>query len=278
MRISGVRGSIDPTSVADMWMRTRPRDESRTNQMEMWEVVGLLSDNRTNAFLVINKDTSMPAERILYRKKTCGGLLACSGEENPDLVFGGISTDESKSRFEFVAFRAHGAIFGEVHLFPSALIYDNNDRAMLFGIVQHELRHYMDFLDNDRKPIETDYLHRSADGYELDVDAYSRNITEMRAHADQAANLLRIMGGAENAKKAIKGSQVGSMMVSDMKDAMMAFIDALDAENRAAGLKEYSDPPAAVARSEDQDVRALVGHLERMCEVMRFSNNVRQKR
>jgi len=85
------------------------------------------------------------------------------------------------------------------------------------------------------------------------------------------------MGGAENAKKAIKGSHFGSMMISEMTDALMAFIDALDAENRAAGVKEAIDPPAAVVRSEDHDVRALVGHLERMCEVMKFSNNVRQK-
>jgi hypothetical protein len=278
MRITGVRGSIDPTSVADMWMRSRPRGEDRTNQMEMWEITGLLSDNRTNAFLMTSKNAEMPAERILYRKKTCGSLLVCSADDNPDLAFGGISTDESKSRFEFVAFRMHGAVFGEVHIFPSTLVYGNDDRAMLFGIIQHELRHYMDFLDNGRKPIETDYIHKSADGYELDVDSYARNITEMRAHADQAANLLRIMGGAENAKKAIKGSHFGSMMISEMTDAMMAFIDALDEENKKAGVKEAIDPPAAVVRSEDQDVRALVGHLERMCEVMRFSNNVRQKR
>lgn len=271
-----IKGSIDPVSVADMWMRSRPRGDDRTNQMEMWEVVGLLSDNRTNAFLIRNKDASMPEERVLYRKSACGNLLACSGDDNPDLAFAGIST--SRPRFEFVAFRRNDSVLGEVHLFPSPLTYRNDDRAMLFGIVQHELRHHMDFLDNGRMPIETDYLHRSSDGYELDVDAYSRNITEMRAHADQAAALLRIMGGAENAKKAIRESQFGSMMVSDMTDAMMAFIEALDKENESAVARESIDPPAIVAKSEDHDVRKLVGHLERMCEVMRFSNNVRRKR
>ncbi len=257
-------------------MRSRPQGEDRTNQMEMWEITGLLSDNRTNAFLIANKNSEMPAERTLYKKKTCGGLLVCPGEDNPDLTYGGISTEEP--RFEFVTLKMNGTFFGEVNLFPSALVYYNDDRAMLFGIIQHELRHYMDFLDNNRTPIKTDYVQKTSDGYEIDLDAYARNITEMRAHADQAANLIRIMGGAENAKKTIRASSFGSMMISEMTDAMMAFIDALDAENKAAGVNEAIDPPAAVVRSEDHEVRALVGHLERMCEVMRFSNNVRKKR
>lgn len=272
-----IKGTIDPTSVADMWMRSRPRGEDRTSQMGMWEIVGLLSDNRTNAFLIVNKDQGMPVERVLYRRQACGSLLVCSGDEHTDLAFGGISTDASKSRFEFISFRGSERIYGELHLFPAAMIYENDDRALLFGIVQHELRHYMDFIDNGRRPIETNYLHKAAGGYELDIDAYSRNITEMRAHADQAANLMRIMGGAENAKKAIRESQIGAMMISDMTDAMMAFIEALDKENKSAEASESVDPQAVVVNSEDHDVRRLVGHLVRMCEVMKFSNNIRRK-
>lgn len=270
-----IKGRIDPPSVADMWMRSRPQGESRTNQMEMWSIVGMISDNDSNIRMLLSRDKT--SEKVLYKKKTCGGLLACPGDENPDLAHAGIVADASKSRFEFLSFVMRGGYFGEVYFFPAPMAYAMDDRAMLFGIIQHELRHYMDFLDNGRKPIETDYLSQTQGGYELDVDAYARNITEMRAHADQAASLLRIMGGAENAKKAIRESHFGAMMVSDMSEAMMAFIDALDREN-ASAVAESIDPPAIVARSEDHEVRKLVGHLERMCEAMKFSNNLRSKR
>lgn len=271
-----IKGQIDPTSVADMWMRSRPRGDGRVNQMEMWQLVGILSDNKTNIDMAIDKG-GPAGEKTLYNKKTCGGLLACPGDQNPDLSLGGIAKDPAMSRFEFQSFRKGVAFFGELHFFPAPMRYANDDRAMLFGIVQHELRHYMDFLDNERRPIETGYLRDSAGGYELDLDAYSRNITEMRAHADQAAELLRIMGGAENAKKAIRESQFGLMMVSELSEAMMAFIDALDRQNGSVAA-EAAEPTAVVVRSEDHEVRRLVGHLERMCEVMKFSNNVGPKK
>jgi hypothetical protein len=277
MRITGVRGSIDPTSVADMWMRTRPRDAGRTNQMEMWSLVGLLSDSADNARLALDASRGMDFEEYLYDEPLCGGLMLCSDQNRRDTAQAGIVTNRHASKFVMKLHESGGIFDATVLILPSPLIYEVDDRAMLFGVIQHELRHYMDFLDNDRKPVEANYWIPSGPGsFEIDVDAYARNITEMRAHADEASTLLRIMGGAEKAKKAIKESQFGSMFV--MKEAMMAFIDALDAENRATGVKEAIDPAAAVARSEDHDVRALVGHLERMCEVMKFSNNVRQKR
>jgi hypothetical protein len=56
---------------------------------------------------------------------------------------------------------------------------------------------------------------------------------------------------------------------------MMAFIDALEAEARSLG--ENFDPPAVVRQAEDHDVRKLVFHLGKMCELIKFSNNVRRR-
>jgi len=253
-----------------MWMMSRPRDEGRTVQMEMWNLVGLLSDTEANLRLISKLKTGLKEEAALYKKTMCGGLLSCSAEEHPDMAFAGISA--SNARFEFSAFKKFGGIFGELEVYPAPSTYLMEDRAMLYSVIQHELRHFMDFLDNGRRPIETDYWLSGS--YRIDLDKYSRNITEMRAHADQAAALLRIMGGAENAKKAIRQSQIGMSMVSEMNNAMMLFIDMLEEENI---VKEFVEPPAAVARSEDHDVRTLVGHLQRMFEVMRLSNSLKAK-
>lgn len=267
------RGQIDPTSVANMWTMSRPRGEDRTNQMEMWKVVGLLSVHTLNAFAILKVAAGIESrDDVLYKAELCGGLVLCDGGDNFDMALAGISMAGRNSRFEFRSMEE--GPFSAVLIFPSPLIYTMNDRAMLYGVIQHELRHFMDFVENGRKPIESDYFVPHDGGYELDVDKYSRNITEMRAHADQAAALMRIMGGGVNAKKAIRESHLGGHMIPDIVEAMMAFIDALDEENRRAGFSESIDPPAVVARSEDHDVRALVGHLERMVEVMKFSNNV----
>jgi len=274
MQINRIKGHIDPTSTADAWMRSRPRDESRVSQGEMWKVVGLLSDNQENAHLLVQMLKGYDFENYVYERPICGGILLCSGNQG-DIAEAGIITNRRESKFQFSVYESNEGFEGRLIILPAPMVYSLDDRAMLFGIIQHELRHYMDFIDNDRKPIEQDYLNQTVSGgFELDVPAYSRNITEMRAHADQASALLRVMGGAKKAKEAIKSSQFGSMMVSDMTDAMMAFIDALDKEN-GAKVQESLEPPAAVVRSEDHDIRELVGHLKRMCEAMKFSNNVR---
>lgn len=251
-------------------MMSRPRDEGRTVQMEMWNLVGVLSDPETNIRLIPKLGKSPTEEVTLYKRPMCGGLLSCSKEDHPDMAFAGISA--SDARFEFRASKKFGAIFGELQIYPAPFTYLLEDRAMLYGAIQHELRHFMDFLDNGRQPVEIDYW--LSGGYGIDLDRYSRNITEMRAHADQAAALLRIMGGGENAKKAIRQSQLGMSMVPEMTKAMMLFIDMLEKENT---VKEFVDPPAAVVRSEDHDVRTLVGHLQRMFDAMRFSNSLKHK-
>jgi len=270
MRITGHRGEVDPTSAADMWMRTRPRDSGRADQMEVWKLVGLLSDDLTNAIFSLALGRGVDLSKKLYEESLCGGLVLCSGDPR-DIAIGGVVGKLGDSKFGFQPSESGDSCI--VFIIPNALIYDVEDRAMLFGIIQHELRHYMDFLDNERKPIPVDYYVDKGDGdYEVDVAAYSRNITEMRAHADQAIVLVRIMGGAKNAKSAIERSQLGGGL---LQGAMMAFIDALEAEARSLG--ENFDPPAVVRQAEDHDVRKLVFHLGKMCELIKFSNNVRRR-
>lgn len=251
---------------------SRPKDEGRAIQMEMWKLVGLLSDDNANIHLIKElRKGRVPADASLYRETMCGGLLSCDRKENPDLAMAGISVADP--RFQVETTQKFGGFFADLSVYTPPATYLIEDKAMLFGIVQHELRHFMDFLDNGRRPVDTDYYLQG--DYDIDLDRYSRNITEMRAHADQAASLLRIMGGADNAKKAIKQSHFGMAMVPEMTKAMMSFIDMLDEEN---AVKEFVEPPGVVVRSEDHEVRALVGHLQKMFEVMRLSNSIRPKK
>lgn len=268
-------GSIHPPSVADMWMRARPKGDDRTNQMEMWTLVGLLSDRTTNQTIMVAPSLA-PRGGNLYDKKICGGLLTCYEEKGNNRALATVVSDPSKTRFELrVAGPQNGPFDAVLIIAPTALTYKVEDQAMLFGFVQHELRHFMDFMDHNWKPVkDLEYTRVIPGGYEIDIDLYTRNITEMRAHADQATAIIRIMGSAENAKKAIADSRLASGMIPEIRESMMLFIDLLAKE---ASISEMVEPPAVVVRSEDHDVRKLVSHLERMFEVMRFSNNIRPK-
>lgn len=271
MRVTGYRGDLDPASTADMWMRFRPGDSGRVDEMEVWKLVGLLSDARINSVIMLAESLGIVLDKKLYERYLCGGLMTCQ-DNQADIAIGGVMGKLGDSKFSCSFSESRECI---VYILPNALIYDMDDRAMLFGIIHHELRHYMDYLDNDRNLIPPDYyVDKGGGDYEVDVAAYSRNITEMRAHADQAIVLIRIMGGAKNAKAAINRSQLGGGL---LQDAMMAFIDALEAESRSRSLGENFDPPAVVRQAEDHDVRKLVFHLGKMCELMKFSNNVRRR-
>lgn len=274
------RGNIDPHSVADMWMRSMPKDHSRLDQMEMWRLVGAVSDNGLNAAILLDFMLGMSArEKIVYSRPLCGGLVLCS-EKNGDSALAGVTPKPSKTKFECVYWNKVGRdeIYCTLIMLPLALVYSTEDKAMLFGILQHELRHYLDFLEENRsvkQGEEEEYMVKSEDGgYEIDVDKYARNIHEMRSHAEQAATLIRIMGGTDNAKKALRNSQFGSIMLPAMVETMEIFIELL---GKREVTSEALDPVTIVRRSEDHDARTLKGHLERIIETMSFSNNVRPK-
>lgn len=253
---------VDPYSTARMWAHHAPKNETRINQMEVWTLVGKVSDLDSN--LKVFKSFS-PIE--VYEKEICGGLLFCSNDSLGKAV-GGIHPVKPEIMFWMLP----NDMVGHLSFIPTALVYYENDRAMLAGFVHHELRHAMDYMDTGTAP-ENDYMKMGSSGeYEIDEAAYSRNIYEMRAHVDQAMSLVRIMGGPENAKKAIRGSQFYRQLLPETVATMISFID-----NFYEDVKENIEPPAVVVRSEDHDVRSLVLHLEKAIELVRFSNNIKRK-
>lgn len=255
---------VDPYSTARMWAHHAPKNETRINQMEVWTLVGKVSDRETNVE-GIKAALGMRGRFIkVYEREICGGLLFCSNRSLGKAV-GGISPERSE-----IMFWAGEDKIGHLSFIPRALVYYDDDRAMFAGFVHHELRHAMDFMDTGIMP-ENDYMKMgSSGGYEIDEAAYARNIFEMRAHVEQAMGLVRIMGGPENAKGSIRNSQFARGLVPETVATMISFID-----NFYDELKENIDPPAIVARSEDHDVRSLVMHLEKAIELVRFSNNVK---
>lgn len=276
MQITKKKGKIDPASIANLWFRGKPQDEDRTNHMEMYYFVGALSNKEANLVAAIHPN-SLTQDLIVYNKPISKNLLVEEYEalenavslitKNPKMFqCSFVSREQNKDNFTGFILFAHPPSY-----------YDDKDRFVLFSILQHELRHAMDFVDNNNKPIPNDYMFPNKDGgYEIDVDLYSRNITEVRAHADQAKVILKLLG-RKLAKEAIKTSKF-TLADTEMREAMIILIDALaDEASISENISDIANPPAIVVKSEDHEVRKLENHLTKILELLKFSNFVKFK-
>lgn len=277
MRVSSRKGKIDPSSVADLWLRGKPKDENRTNPMEMYFFVGALSDKNANLVAAVHSN-SLNQDLVVYDKPISKNLLVDDYNSLGDAV-SLITKNPNRFQCSFIAREKEKNNFIGYILFahpPS--YYDEKDKFVIFSILQHELRHAMDFVDNNNKPIPNDYVFPKSDGsYEIDVDLYSRNITEVRAHSDQARIILKLLG-RKLAKDAIKTSKF-TLADSEMREAMLILIDALaDEAGVAESIEGIVNPPAVVVKSEDHEIRKLENHLVKILELLKFSNFVRFKK
>lgn len=285
MRISKRNASdIDPKSIADLWQKGMPKDENRTNEMEMRNFVGSLTDQMAN-YLSFSDPRGKTHDIVCYDKPLSRNLLLedCPKLENAVAV---ITHNEDIMQCSFLTWKREDDFIGTVLFAHPPANYDIRDKFFLFSVLQHELRHAMDFVDNNNAPIENDYLFPKDDGgYEIDTELYSKNFTEVRAHSDQARVLLRLVG-RNLAKDAIRNSRF-TLADAAMREAMVILIDALAAKDSSiknVGVGSYAEnidriinPPAVVVKAEDNEIRQLELHLYKILDLMRFSNFIRKK-
>lgn len=267
------KGTIDPSSIADLWFKSKPKDTSRTNEMEMYEFVGALSNVKTNTSCLVVQLVGLPIkDEIVYNKPLSNNLL--NGQySNLEKAFAAISGDHNSYIQAFISREVKkDEWIGSVFFIIPPMFYEVEDKHMLFSTVQHELRHALDFVDFNNKPIPNNYMKPQLDGsYEVDIDLYSRNATEARAHSDQAMLLIKKLG-KEEAKKTVRGSKI-SLANAEMREAMVLLIDKLAEEV----VEENLSPVAVVSKAEDTEARELVDHLVKILELFRFRNFVRFK-
>lgn len=267
------KGNIDPSSIADLWFRSKPKDTSRTNEMEMYEFVGILSNVKTNIQHISAQLLGNSAgDKIVYNKSLSNNLL--NGQySNLEKALAAISINHNNYIQAFVPREVKkDEWIGNVLFILPPMFYEVEDKHMLFSTVQHELRHALDFVDFNNKPIPNNYMKPQSDGsYEVDIDLYARHTSEARAHADQAMLLVKKLG-KEEAKKVVKDSS-NTLANVEMREAMMLLIDKLAEEV----VEENLSPVAVVSKAEDAEARELVNHLVKILELFRFRNFVRFK-
>ena len=267
-----VTGRTDPTTMSRTWERLAPQNPAQNliYTGEMWKLTRLISNSPMNRAWIskVVLDRPIP-ETILYREslgkmvKINDILGSVTGSISPEPDFHCLP----KRNLMRAALGEKVMIESHVLISPPPLEYDNEDRALLASVVVHELRHAMDFHEmGDRMNI--DYHKDMGTHFELDMDAYARNILECRAHVDQVKNLVSTLGGGERARKVLKERALARMMIPELQASMIELIDLICTTN------ENLEPPAEVVNIENHDVEKILDILEKVCESFKFKNFV----
>jgi len=258
----------DKPFVAKLWRNSTPKDEV-LNDPEIWRLVSSLSEHELNvrlgSALILGRDSGDVA---VYEGPISDGLLKVS---SPLLkkATGKIVGSPARAVFYFAVGPQN--IAGSIMIAPPPLIYKRNDLAIMFGIVSHELRHAADFasLNGDASAFHT--LKTNA---KVDMQAYSRNIMEARAFAEQISQTLRLMGGRTDlAIEAVEKSMLMSMTPADIRKVARMLLEEIAKEN--LGESFDANPPAVVRGVEEEATQKIVRLLGEIIERLSLSNNVK---
>lgn len=271
-------GTTDPVTMARTWERLAPGNPAQ-NLLEMdevWRMAFAVSDNGKNRRLWQSMvvGSGSPDDLLVYSNRLgaitkvpdiLGHATGAISAENPGFYC------EPRKRPNFMA-AAHGmkapGIESHVHVAPPPLEYDNRDRAMLVGIIVHELRHAMDFHEMGDTMGQTSYNRNKGTHVEIDIDEYGRNVLESRAHADQVKSIIQSMGGGERARSALRETTLAGMFVPRLRESMLELIDLL------CGIEESYRPEVQVRVERDQAEQA-VAIIREICESFEFRKYVR---
>lgn len=276
-----VVGSTDANTMARTWERLAPRDpvQNLVYTNELWTLVKRLSNNKSNRAwmeLVAGHELSAP-DVTVYRNgidkmvKVPGIIGQVTGEisfGNPGFHCQPVTRKQAMER----DVELPGRLANLVRIAPPPLIYTNEDRSVLAGIVLHELRHAIDFHEMGDTMNAVNYTRDMGTHYEIDVDEYARNILECRAHADQVKNLINTLGGGEPARHALTETTIARMLVPELRDGMIELIDML-----CAAKNENLEPPAIVRRAERNEIDRTVDLIQGICERFRIERYLRKR-
>lgn len=195
---------------------------------------------------------------------------------------------DSVNRARFKFFPA-GREAGNIWLRFPPVIFTNNDRVMLKGIVIHELQHADDW-------VATGFQMQEVESSEFDMDRYLGMVEEARGLYVQLRYLLKRIGNVDEIVKLLSGNQPGGSpfaMREELIPAAKAFLDHFKslgeglgsfamAPMLAAGSPEISqnnpnlDRPAIVYNMQQEQARNAASAVKRLVQMFSFSQYVAQ--
>lgn len=263
------RGSTDPRTMAGNWERLAPQNpvQNQVDINRVWSMVRRMSNNEANRAwveLIERVGTKLPDVTVFKSPldemvKVPGIMGVVSGEisqEDPGFYCSPMTKDETGE--------LRGKVANLVRIAPPPLVYTNDDRALLAGIILHELRHAIDFHEMGGTMGSIDYTRDMGTHYEINIDEYARNILECRAHADQVKNLISTLGGGERARRALRETAFSRIFVPELRDSMLELVDLLCSKN------ENFSPPAIVRTVDRNESERAIDIIENICESFRL--------
>lgn len=254
----------NPGGAADMWMHNLPHD-SPQNDTEIWKFSEAMASPRQNAELMAHLMIGIDFHPIMRYgpKKISGNLLNL----NSPLLREATGEIVSHPKQMLFGFGVEEPIKGKLIIAAPPVAYTPEDRALLAGIIRHELRHAADFvhMGGNGKGMATGELATT------DLDGYVNHIMEARAFSDQLRWVLKLMGNnVPLVMDALKKSAFFGMGDTFAKVAQY-FLEALVKHKNEAVV-----PIVSKAENPDMQVNAKKAAylVMKILKIMQFSNLV----
>lgn len=256
-----------------MWLHNTPHD-SPQNDTEVWKFAETMADPQKNADLMLKLVSGQMFSPIprYGPKKICGNLLMA----NSPLLKDARGEIVPHPKLAMFGFGLEPPVAGELIVATVPVAYTMEDRALLAGIIRHELRHAADFISMGG---HVKGVGATGELAALDPDAYVSHIMECRAFSDQLKWLLKLMGSSAAAvMKAIRSSPFFGMD-PDFAKCAEYFLEGLTKQKNEAALPAMHQPPAMVRKAETPHGKMqfdqITQLLHQIMQKMRFANNVR---
>ena len=142
---------------------------------------------------------------------------------------------------------------------------DNEDKELLRGIITHELRHAVDWI-NPKIEVEV------TGHYAPDVKRYAESLTEARAFASQLESLMERIGNPNKVMQLLKSGGGGPFRMN--RELMSYAIDFLKnyKQYREQAEPLFTQPPAIVRPAQESAAAYVAQKIAKIVSSMLFSN------
>jgi hypothetical protein len=268
---------LHPQNVARRWLAKLPQESGSQNRKAIWQFVETMALEDLNQDL-LNVIYRREVHEPRYEEPIEGNLLNTRtgklGTAN------GIIAWPEKAHFGFFL---DGERAGNMEIKHPPVIFVQNDKELLAGIIWHELRHAQDWAKG-----EVNYQEPPSPQFSM--GKYARHILEARAYADQLRELLRRVGHPQEVMDMLSS---GSEFALDerLHDVALHFLTMLMSKKNeslatwAAPLVTAASmmmpqgaptaaPPTPITRQADNPARDAAMLLGKLLGLFRFRNFV----
>jgi hypothetical protein len=268
----------DKQGVVKRWVNSMPPEsDSPQIDSEVWTFTEAMADARKNAtaisWAISARGKHSSQSDVRYGpKRISGNLLLVNSPLLKDAV-GIVTLDPSNTQCSFIP-DGPPEIIGSLIIALPPFTYSMEDKAILAGVIRHELRHASDFVSMGGKVSGIGYPSKMT--MDLDRAAYYSHIVEARAYADQLRWYLRMMGN--DSGKVMSALAQSELFGADkeLQECAKYFLEEISKSPVSEDAQPVAKHANMAGMSEKTMVNKAVQNLSKIVELFRLKHNIKK--